>query len=51
MLFDEKLKQKMKEEGFKYDFKYIQKEFESDKQTLEYLSYEDLNWEIRHPIN
>ena len=49
--FDQKLMAKMEEEKYKYDFKYIKKEFKS---TIEmdrdiYLKYDDLVSAVRNP--
>lgn len=52
VLFDQKLKEKMSQEKFKYDFKYIQKEFEtSDQMSVKYLDYAELDSMIRNPLN
>ena len=43
----------MKEEKFKYDFKYLQKQFENEEQTssMNYISFEDLSTRLRDPQN
>lgn len=42
----------MSQEKFKYDFKYIQKEFETgDQMSVKYLDYAELDSMIRNPLN
>jgi len=47
VLIDTKLKERIKQESYKYDFKYMQKQFD-EPVSLKYKSYEELYNEIRH---